>query len=164
MIKVGTRGQKSLLSLALVLFLSDYIYSGTQVFAHSLFTDGIKGKDKGSHRINISYAKIEDCRFIVKRYNFLGSSFFYIPQFATTKPLPSQRVFDNNTKVNAMKDGKKIQIIEWHDMDKRRFYAYSLMLGTTIRFSVYPLNLIKTRLQVRTLILFQQSYIFDASY
>lgn len=48
-----------------------------------------------------------------------------------------------------MKEGRNIKIIEWHDMDKKRFYGYGLMLGVSMRTLIYPMNLIKTRLQAQ---------------
>ncbi|XP_039271931.2 solute carrier family 25 member 44-like [Styela clava] len=48
-----------------------------------------------------------------------------------------------------MKEGKNIRIIEWHDMDKKRFYCYGLMLGVSMRTLIYPMNLVKTRLQAQ---------------
>ena len=47
-----------------------------------------------------------------------------------------------------MREGKGIKIIEWDDLNKKKFYANSLALATSMRTCVYPLNLVKTRLQV----------------
>ncbi|XP_078666721.1 solute carrier family 25 member 44-like [Branchiostoma floridae x Branchiostoma belcheri] len=43
----------------------------------------------------------------------------------------------------------QIRIIEWNDMDKRKFYSFGLFLSMTIRVTVYPTTLIKTRLQIQ---------------
>ncbi|XP_078484550.1 solute carrier family 25 member 44-like [Ciona intestinalis] len=48
-----------------------------------------------------------------------------------------------------MKEGKNIQIIEWKDLDKKKFYTSGLMLSGLLRFTIYPANLIKTRLQAQ---------------
>lgn len=47
-----------------------------------------------------------------------------------------------------MREGKGIKIIEWDDLNKKKFYMNSLALATSIRTCIYPLNLVKTRLQV----------------
>ncbi|XP_072024415.1 solute carrier family 25 member 44-like [Amphiura filiformis] len=51
--------------------------------------------------------------------------------------------------MNDEKDRKNIRIIEWDDMDKRKFYAFGMVLSMTIRGMIYPTSLIKTRLQVQ---------------
>uniref|UniRef100_UPI00398EE6E2 solute carrier family 25 member 44-like n=1 Tax=Pristiophorus japonicus TaxID=55135 RepID=UPI00398EE6E2 len=48
-----------------------------------------------------------------------------------------------------MEDKRKIQIIEWEDLDKRKFYLFGLFMTMAIRVSVYPFTLIRTRLQVQ---------------
>jgi len=47
-----------------------------------------------------------------------------------------------------MKEGRNLQIIEWGDLDKKTFYSYSLCMSGVLRFTIYPMNLVKTRLQV----------------
>eukprot|EP00057_Strongylocentrotus_purpuratus_P011066 XP_011665540.1 PREDICTED: solute carrier family 25 member 44 [Strongylocentrotus purpuratus] len=42
-----------------------------------------------------------------------------------------------------------IRIIEWDDMDKRKFFGFGAMLSFAVRTSVYPSHLIKTRLQMQ---------------
>ncbi|XP_075899018.1 solute carrier family 25 member 44-like [Nelusetta ayraudi] len=42
-----------------------------------------------------------------------------------------------------------IQIIEWDDLDKRKFYSLGVLMTLTTRASVYPASLIRTRLQVQ---------------
>lgn len=42
-----------------------------------------------------------------------------------------------------------IQIIEWEDLDKRKFYSLGVLMTLTTRASVYPASLIRTRLQVQ---------------
>ena len=53
--------------------------------------------------------------------------------------------------MNNEKDRKhnNIRIIEWDDMDKKKFYAFGVILSMTIRGVIYPTSLIKTRLQVQ---------------
>lgn len=47
-----------------------------------------------------------------------------------------------------MKEGKNIQIIEWQDLDKKKFYGVGMIFSGLLRFTLYPANLVKTRLQV----------------
>lgn len=42
-----------------------------------------------------------------------------------------------------------IQIIEWEDLDKRKFYSLGVFMTLTTRATVYPASLIRTRLQVQ---------------
>ncbi|XP_061750593.1 solute carrier family 25 member 44a [Nerophis ophidion] len=42
-----------------------------------------------------------------------------------------------------------IRIIEWEDLDKRKFYSLGLLMTLTTRATVYPASLIRTRLQVQ---------------
>ncbi|XP_078391707.1 solute carrier family 25 member 44-like isoform X1 [Cetorhinus maximus] len=48
-----------------------------------------------------------------------------------------------------MEDKRKIPIIEWEDLDKRKFYVFGVFMTMAIRVSVYPFTLIRTRLQVQ---------------
>ena len=43
-----------------------------------------------------------------------------------------------------------ITIIEWEMLDKRKFFPLSMMSSFTVRCFLYPLTLIRTRLQVGT--------------
>ncbi|XP_038068981.1 solute carrier family 25 member 44-like [Patiria miniata] len=45
---------------------------------------------------------------------------------------------------------RQIRILEWDDLDKRKFYTYGFMMSMFIRVINYPTILIKTRLQVQT--------------
>nr|XP_061780913.1 solute carrier family 25 member 44-like isoform X1 [Nerophis lumbriciformis] len=42
-----------------------------------------------------------------------------------------------------------IRIIEWEDLDKRKFYSLGVLMTLTTRATVYPASLIRTRLQVQ---------------
>jgi len=44
---------------------------------------------------------------------------------------------------------RSIQTIEWHMLDKNRFYPYSMASSFTVRCFLYPLTLVRTRLQVQ---------------
>lgn len=44
---------------------------------------------------------------------------------------------------------RNIQIIEWEDLDKRKFYSLGVFMTMTTRATVYPFTLIRTRLQVQ---------------
>lgn len=48
-----------------------------------------------------------------------------------------------------MQHKRNIQIIEWEDLDKKKFYSFGLFMTMTIRATVYPATLIRTRLQVQ---------------
>jgi len=45
--------------------------------------------------------------------------------------------------------GSAIRTIEWQMLDKRKFYPYSMMSSFTCRCFLYPLTLVRTRLQVQ---------------
>ncbi|KAF7668306.1 hypothetical protein LDENG_00019660 [Lucifuga dentata] len=51
--------------------------------------------------------------------------------------------------VGKMQQKRNIQIIEWEDLDKRKFYSFGVFMTMTIRATVYPATLIRTRLQVQ---------------
>ncbi|KAF7655188.1 hypothetical protein LDENG_00059750 [Lucifuga dentata] len=42
-----------------------------------------------------------------------------------------------------------IRIIEWEDLDKRKFYSLGVFMTLTTRATVYPFSVIRTRLQVQ---------------
>ncbi|KAG7522507.1 solute carrier family 25 member 44-like [Solea senegalensis] len=42
-----------------------------------------------------------------------------------------------------------IRIIEWEDLDKKKFYSLGVFMTLTTRATVYPASLIRTRLQVQ---------------
>ncbi|XP_051998413.1 solute carrier family 25 member 44-like [Xyrauchen texanus] len=48
-----------------------------------------------------------------------------------------------------MQQKGNIQIIEWEDLDKRKFYSFGVFMTMAIRATVYPATLIRTRLQVQ---------------
>ena len=48
-----------------------------------------------------------------------------------------------------MTDASSIQVIELNMMDKRKYYPLALLSGACIRTCLYPLSLVKTRLQVQ---------------
>ncbi|XP_055064667.1 solute carrier family 25 member 44b [Misgurnus anguillicaudatus] len=48
-----------------------------------------------------------------------------------------------------MQQKRNIQIIEWEDLDKRKFYSFGVFMTMAIRVTVYPAMLIRTRLQVQ---------------
>lgn len=51
--------------------------------------------------------------------------------------------------LTTMQQKGAIQIIEWEDLDKRKFYSLGVLMTLTTRASVYPASLIRTRLQVQ---------------
>ncbi|XP_007569031.1 solute carrier family 25 member 44 [Poecilia formosa] len=48
-----------------------------------------------------------------------------------------------------MQQKGNIQIIEWEDLDKKKFYSFGIFMTMAIRVTVYPATLIRTRLQVQ---------------
>ncbi|XP_035646375.1 solute carrier family 25 member 44a isoform X2 [Oncorhynchus mykiss] len=44
---------------------------------------------------------------------------------------------------------RNIRIIEWEDLDKKKFYSLGVFMTMTTRATVYPFTLIRTRLQVQ---------------
>ncbi|KAM9825397.1 solute carrier family 25 member 44-like [Syngnathus typhle] len=50
---------------------------------------------------------------------------------------------------NTMQQKRNIQIIEWEDLDKKKFYSFGMFITLSIRVTVYPATLIRTRLQVQ---------------
>ncbi|KAM6970225.1 solute carrier family 25 member 44a [Aplochiton taeniatus] len=48
-----------------------------------------------------------------------------------------------------MEQKRTIQIIEWEDLDKRKFYSLGVFMTMMTRATVYPATLIRTRLQVQ---------------
>lgn len=48
-----------------------------------------------------------------------------------------------------MENKRNVPIIEWEDMDKRKFYLFGVLMTMAIRLSIYPFTLIRTRLQVQ---------------
>ena len=48
-----------------------------------------------------------------------------------------------------MQQKGSIQIIEWEDLDKRKFYSLGVFMTMTTRLTVYPFSLIRTLLQVQ---------------
>lgn len=56
---------------------------------------------------------------------------------------------DGSPSAGRMQQKRNIQIIEWEDLDKRKFYSFGVFMTMTIRVTVYPATLIRTRLQVQ---------------
>lgn len=79
--------------------------------------------------------------------HFKDSSVFF--------PFFPLRVLDKNPSDEGaptavrMQQKRNIQIIEWEDLDKKKFYSFGLFMTMTIRATVYPATLIRTRLQVQ---------------
>ncbi|XP_028814711.1 solute carrier family 25 member 44a [Denticeps clupeoides] len=48
-----------------------------------------------------------------------------------------------------MHQKRTIQIIEWEDLDKRKFYSFGVFMTMATRATVFPFTLIRTRLQVQ---------------
>ncbi|XP_028298647.1 solute carrier family 25 member 44-like [Gouania willdenowi] len=54
-----------------------------------------------------------------------------------------------SSTADKMQQKRNIQIIEWEDLDKRKFYSFGVFMTMSIRATVYPATLIRTRLQVQ---------------
>ncbi|GCC21371.1 solute carrier family 25 member 44-like isoform X3 [Chiloscyllium punctatum] len=48
-----------------------------------------------------------------------------------------------------MQEKRNVQIIEWDDLDKKKFYCIGVLMTLSLRLTVYPAALIRTRLQVQ---------------
>ena len=62
--------------------------------------------------------------------------------------LSSRSTHPKSTLPPTTPHGRGISVIEFHMMDKRRFYPLSILSGVTIRSLLHPFNVIRTRLQV----------------
>ena len=51
--------------------------------------------------------------------------------------------------VPRLKPVHNLTVIEWEMLDKKKFFPLSMMSSFTVRCFLYPLTLIRTRLQVR---------------
>ncbi|XP_064644945.1 solute carrier family 25 member 44-like [Lineus longissimus] len=54
-----------------------------------------------------------------------------------------------DSQVDKMESSKKITIIEFEMMDKRKFFPLTVLSGFSIRCILYPVTLVKTRLQMQ---------------
>uniref|UniRef100_A0A8C2C5U3 Solute carrier family 25 member 44b n=1 Tax=Cyprinus carpio TaxID=7962 RepID=A0A8C2C5U3_CYPCA len=68
-----------------------------------------------------------------------------------SSPVIYQVAWDSCRALQAgnMQQKRNIQIIEWEDLDKRKFYSFGVFMTMAIRTTVYPATLIRTRLQVQ---------------
>lgn len=57
-------------------------------------------------------------------------------------------------------EGPRLAPIEWEMMDKNRFFTFSVVNSVALRTVLYPLTVIKTRLQVSRIIV---EYITNAT-
>ncbi|XP_048473061.1 solute carrier family 25 member 44 isoform X2 [Rhincodon typus] len=48
-----------------------------------------------------------------------------------------------------MQEKRNVQIIEWDDLDKKKFYCIGVLMTLSLRLTVYPAALIRTRLQIQ---------------
>jgi len=55
----------------------------------------------------------------------------------------------SSTSTGTMQQKGAIQIIEWEDLDKRKFYSLGVFMTMTTRLTVYPASVIRTLLQVQ---------------
>lgn len=56
---------------------------------------------------------------------------------------------EGGSPASRMQQKRNIQIIEWEDLDKKKFYSFGIFMTMAIRATVYPATLIRTRLQVQ---------------
>ena len=54
--------------------------------------------------------------------------------------------------VPRIKSVHNLTVIEWEMLDKKKFFPLSMMSSFTVRCFLYPLTLIRTRLQADTLL------------
>jgi len=50
-----------------------------------------------------------------------------------------------------VRQAENIDIIEWNDLDKKKFYCYGVLMSMSTRTLIYPTQLIKTRFQSQSL-------------
>ncbi|XP_067871403.1 solute carrier family 25 member 44-like isoform X2 [Heterodontus francisci] len=48
-----------------------------------------------------------------------------------------------------MQEKRNVRIIEWQDLDKKKFYSIGVLMTLSMRLTMYPAALIRTRLQVQ---------------
>lgn len=58
-------------------------------------------------------------------------------------------VVEGKQDVIQTSDNRYIKTIEWEMMDKTKFFPLSMLSSFTVRCALYPLTLIKTRLQIQ---------------
>lgn len=66
-----------------------------------------------------------------------------------TQNMDFYTVVDGKQKVVEKFDHRSVRTIEWEMMDKTKFFPLSMLSSFTIRCALYPLTLIKTRLQIQ---------------
>ena len=74
-------------------------------------------------------------------------------------PLVTATVSQSNRNINCMSGGSEydlimdnspfIKTVEWEMLDKHKFFPMSMVSSFTVRCCLYPLTLIRTRLQVQ---------------
>lgn len=69
-------------------------------------------------------------------------------QTSKTKNLTNLNDGSANSSPSKTTD-RSIKVIELHMMDKTKYYPLALVSGATIRTALYPLTVVKTRLQVQ---------------
>lgn len=58
-------------------------------------------------------------------------------------------VVEGKQDVGHTHDHQYIRTIEWEMMDKAKFFPLSMLSSFSVRCALYPLTLIKTRLQIQ---------------
>ena len=70
-------------------------------------------------------------------------------QFGAKMDVPASTV---GVKPKVLPRPHNIRIIEWEMLDKKKFFPLSMMSSFTVRCFLYPLTLIRTRLQVKVFV------------
>jgi len=65
----------------------------------------------------------------------------------------------HNCSSPGLPSGDFIKTVEWHMLDKQKFYPLSMLSSFSIRCFLYPLTLVRTRLQVQ-----QQSAVYSGTF
>ena len=68
-----------------------------------------------------------------------------VARVATLLPAPPAPSFSTSTRASE----DFIKTVEWHMLDKQKFYPLSMLSSFSVRCFLYPLTLVRTRLQVQ---------------
>lgn len=67
----------------------------------------------------------------------------------TLQDMDFYTVVEDQREVVETPDHRYIRTIEWEMMDKTKFFPLSMLSSFSVRCALYPLTLIKTRLQIQ---------------
>jgi hypothetical protein len=88
------------------------------------------------------------------------------PSSSSSKDAIEQTSSPSSSSTSSSKDAKVIPLsslkddltfheqyqIKWEDMNKLKFFGYTALLTSVVDFCVYPLDVLRTRLQVQVIV------------